>query len=108
MELLYVPGLVVLYEPRARRETQTTGALYEERVQRKEKGCAVRICTHERALAENCLDGVLMIKEGRIAAQAETLYALRAKAKHPVRVSLTPAAAPNAASPLGASAAFPA
>lgn len=88
--------LLLLDEPTTGLDPQTTEALYAELVQMKEKGCAVLICTHELALAENFLDCVLMIKEGRIAAQAETLDALRAKANLPVRVTLTPAAAKKA------------
>ena len=90
--LLTEPELLLLDEPTTGLDPQTTEALYAELVQMKEKGCAVLICTHELALAENFLDCVLMIKEGRIAAQAETLDALRAKANLPVRVTLTPAA----------------
>lgn len=89
--LLTEPELLLLDEPTTGLDPQTTEALYAELVQMKEKGCAVLICTHELALAENFLDCVLMIKEGRIAAQAETLDALRAKANLPVRVTLTPA-----------------
>ena len=94
--LLTEPELLLLDEPTTGLDPQTTEALYAELVQMKEKGCAVLICTHELALAENFLDCVLMIKEGRIAAQAETLDALRAKANLPVRVTLTPAAAQKA------------
>lgn len=89
--LLTEPELLLFDEPTTGLDPQTTEALYAELVQMKEKGCAVLICTHELALAENFLDCVLMIKEGRIAAQAETLDALRAKANLPVRVTLTPA-----------------
>ena len=94
--LLTEPELLLLDEPTTGLDPQTTEALYAELVQMKEKGCAVLICTHELALAENFLDCVLMIKEGRIAAQAETLDALRAKANLPVRVTLTPAAVQKA------------
>ena len=94
--LLKNPDVLLLDEPTTGLDPQTTEALYAELVQMKEKGCAVLICTHELALAENFLDCVLMIKEGRIAAQAETLDALRAKANLPVRVTLTPAAAQKA------------
>ena len=89
--LLTEPELLLLDEPTTGLDPQTTEALYAELVQMKQKGCAVLICTHELALAENFLESVLMIKDGKIAAQADSLDALRAKANLPVRVTLTAA-----------------
>lgn len=74
--LLTDPDFLLLDEPTSGLDPATVTALYEELKSLATKGCAVLVCTHELALAEHYIDAVLMLGNGRIAAQSDSLCGL--------------------------------